>query len=63
MADLEIIIDSHDNRNTNANALSHINTDSSVKSPNRKENILPPPPPVPTILINKSLNGGLFNSV
>jgi len=67
MADLEIIMDSHDTtENKNSNSLNL--SDHNVKSPNRKENILlPPPPPIPTISINntiypinKSLNGGLF---
>jgi hypothetical protein len=64
MADLEIIMDSHDIiENKNLNSINH--SDHNVKSPNRKETILlPPPPPIPIISniypINKSLNGGLF---
>jgi len=69
MADLETILDSQDTTE-NKNTLSHIVSDNSVKSPSRKENILPPPlPPIPTILINngnvfpfnKSFNAGLLN--
>jgi len=72
MADLEIIMDSHDIiENKNLNSINH-SDHNNVKSPNRKENILLlPPPPLPLIPIisinnnniypiNKSLNGGLF---
>ncbi|CAF1506425.1 unnamed protein product, partial [Adineta steineri] len=61
MADLDTILDSQDttdNKNTNTNTTSDNNNNNNVKSPSRKENILPPPvPPVPTILIN---NGSIF---
>jgi len=69
MADLETILDSQDTTE-NKNTLSHNVSDNGVKSPSRKENILPPPlPPIPTILINngnvfpfnKSFNAGLLN--
>ena len=76
MADLETIIDAHDtneNRNSNANVLSHILSNGGVKSPMRKENSLVPPLPPPalplqslsningnTFPVNKSLNGGEF---
>ena len=69
MADLETIIDSQDTTdNKNMNMHSHTTSDNNVKSPSRKENILPPPPPIPSIFINhgnmyhlnKSFNGGLF---
>ncbi|CAF4766441.1 unnamed protein product, partial [Rotaria sp. Silwood1] len=70
MADLETIIDSHDtteNKN-NTNTHSHHISDNNIKSPSRKENILPPPPPIPSIFINngniyplnRSLNGVLY---
>ncbi|CAM4949581.1 unnamed protein product [Rotaria socialis] len=55
MADLETIIDSQDttdNRNTTMHL--HTTSDNNVKSPSRKENILPPPPPIPSIFINNS---------
>lgn len=70
MADLETIIDSQDTTDTNnANSHPHTISDTNVKSPSRKENILPPPPPIPTIYVNngniyplnRSLNGGLYN--
>lgn len=64
MSDLETILDSHDiNENKNSNVLSHILSNGEIKSPMRKENLLPPPPPPPlttngnTYPINKSLNG------
>jgi hypothetical protein len=69
MADLDTIIDTTEHKTSNSNTHSHHNSDTNVKSPSRKENILPPPPlpPIPTISINnnnllpfhRSFNGGL----
>ena len=68
MADLDTIIDTTETKPSNSNPHSHNTSDTNVKSPSRKENILPPPPlpPVPIISINnsnifpfnKSFNGG-----
>ncbi|CAF2638292.1 unnamed protein product [Rotaria sp. Silwood2] len=72
MADLETIIDSQDTtENKNTNTHTHNISDNNIKSPSRKENILPPPPPIPSIYINngniypvnRSLNGVLHEMV
>ncbi|CAF0983342.1 unnamed protein product [Rotaria sordida] len=50
MADLETIIDSqYTIENKNSNTHSHNISDNNIKSPSRKENILPPPPPIPIL--------------